>query len=81
MTGIEKLIERIEDVSQWGWLIASSTEDKWQQEIAEKALEYGKSTFWQEFSTNPPPKYSRQYITKCTKITETNFLSVCAERI
>ncbi len=42
MTGIEKLIEQIEDVSQWGWLIASSTEDKWQQEIAEKALEYGK---------------------------------------
>lgn len=42
IAGVEKLLSQMEDISQWGWLIASSTEEKWQQEIAEKALEYGK---------------------------------------
>lgn len=40
--GVEKLLDQMEDTSQWGWLIASSAEDKWQQEIAEKVLEYRK---------------------------------------
>lgn len=40
--GVEKLLDQMEDTSQWGWLIANSAEDKWQQEIAEKVLEYGK---------------------------------------
>lgn len=42
IAGVEKLLGQMEDVSQWGWFIASSTEEKWHQEIAEKALEYGK---------------------------------------
>lgn len=40
--GVKKLLDQMEDTSQWGWVIASSAEDKWQQEIAEKVLEYGK---------------------------------------
>ena len=40
--GIEKLFVQMEDISQWGWLIASDTAKDRQQEMAEKALEYGK---------------------------------------
>ena len=40
--GVKKLLDQMEDTSQWGWVIASSVEDKWQQEMAEKVLEYGK---------------------------------------
>lgn len=39
---IEKLLCQMENTSQWGWLIASKEEEKWQQEIAEKVLECGK---------------------------------------
>ncbi len=40
--GIEKLIDQMEDISQWGWLIANNVNEEQQQEIAEKALDYGK---------------------------------------